>query len=535
MSRKLFPQFFSVRQTAIVSVILTLIALGIRLIGLSLDSLWFDEVFSVRAGRISVSDIIILTRGDVHPPLYYLLLHFWMKLFGETEIAVRMLSVIFSVLTVFVVYHLALKLFNRRTAFFAALFTTLSPLQVFYAQETRMYAQLTFLAAASVYFYVCWLKEGTRLSYAFYLISTTLLLYTHIYAVFVVMAQLLYFVWLRLQARETFRKRLRGWLAAQLITGLLFLPWALIIFQQATRARRGFWIREPDWLTPLSTLIEYCGSLWLAALLLPLFVYGVKLVYERSGKEKTASLPRVRVFLLLWLILPIIIPFMLSKLVTPFYLAKYTIAASLPFYLLAARGLEQVRGRLRQAVLLLLICLCFGLELSKDLISIKRERWNMAAYNVESAAQANDLVLFNSTGSYMSFAYYARRKDIEMAVFPYSATDEQPTNDLTLLQRAAGEGFGSVHPPQTEQETEDRLKKIVGNRSRVWIVTRYGEGFRNDFIKVFGNEFRATAQPALCFNQRRFLFTENYSETDSAIFLQQRGLGCSSQVYLLER
>src|SRR4051812_33174976 len=109
MSRKLFPQFFSSHQAAIFSIILTLIALVIRLIGLSLDSLWFDEVFSVRAGRISVSDIVILTRGDVHPPLYYLLLHFWMKLFGETEIAVRMLSVIFSVLTVFVVYHLALK------------------------------------------------------------------------------------------------------------------------------------------------------------------------------------------------------------------------------------------------------------------------------------------------------------------------------------------------------------------------------------------------------------------------------------------
>jgi 4-amino-4-deoxy-L-arabinose transferase-like glycosyltransferase len=537
MSRKLFPQFFISHRDAVTSIILTLIALAVRLKGLSLDSLWFDEVFSIRAARLSLSEIISLTSGDVHPPLYYLLLHFWMKLFGETEVAVRMLSVCFSVLAVFVVYQLALKLFNQRAAFFAALFTALSPLHVFYAQETRMYAQLTFLAAASVYFFVCWLKDGARTSCTLYVISTALLLYTHIYAAFVVMAQFLYFVSLLFTAREFFRVRLRGWLAAQFITGLLFLPWALIIIQQATRARRGFWIKEPDWLTSLQTLIEYCGSLWLALLLIPLFVYGVKRGCERSDKEKEKadSFPYARAFLLLWLILTISIPFILSRLVTPFYLAKYTIAASLSFYLLAACGLAQVRGVKWRVSLFILLCLCFAVELGADMTILKRERWNVAAYNLEQAAQPGDLVLFNSTGSYMSFDYYARRKDLTLAVFPYSATDTQAPNDLTLLQRAAAEGFGTVHPPQTEQETEERMRKLVGSRNRVWIVTRYGEGFKNDFMKVFAEEFRATAQPALCFHQRRFLFMERYSETDSAIFLQQRGLSCSSQVYLLER
>jgi mannosyltransferase len=535
MSRKLFPKLVSSRRAAATSIILTLLALIVRLTGLSLDSLWFDEVFSLRAAKISPSEIISLTGGDVHPPLYYLLLHFWMKLFGETEAAVRMLSVFFSVLTVLVVYHLALTLFNTRAALFAALLTALSPLHVFYAQETRMYAQLTFFAAASSYFFVRWLKDGTRTSSALQVISTFLLLYTHIYAAFVVLSQLLYFAWLFFTARDIFRKRLRVWLAAQFITWLLFLPWASVIIQQVTRARRGFWIKEPDWLTPLQTLIEYCGSLWLALLLIPLFVYGVAGGCERSDKEKTDSLPRVSVFLLLWLILPVIIPFALSKLVTPFYLTKYTIAASLPFYLLAACGLAQVRGARWQASLLLLICLCFGIELRRDLTMLKRERWNVAAYNLERAARPGDLVLFNSTGSYMSFDYYSGREDISLEVFPYSATDDRAPSDLTLLQRAAAEGFGTIHPPQTERETEERLRKLVGDRNRIWIVTRYGEGFKNDFMRVFGNEFSATAQPALCFHQRRFLFMERYNDTDSALFLEQRGLNCSLQVYLLER
>ena len=533
--RRPFPQVLRSHRAAIVGGILILLAVVVRLIGLSLDSLWYDEVFSVRAARISFSEIIRLATSDVHPPLYSLLLHFWIKLFGETESAVRLLSVCFSVLTVLVIYRLALKLFNHRVAFFAALFTTLSPLHVFYAQEARGYAQLTFLAATSVYFFVCWLEDGRRISAALYALSTVLLLYTHIYAAFVVLAQLVYFASLFFLAREAFQKRLGSWLAIQFITGVVFFPWMLIIIRQALKARRGFWIEEPDWLAPFQTLIEYCGSLWLALLILPLFVYGLKRCFKPSDKDPIDSLPHLGAFLLLWLILPIGVPFFLSKLTTPFYLTKYTIAASLPFYLFAACGLDRVRGAAWQAILVLLICVGFGTELSRDLSALKRERWRDAAYNLEQAAQPGDLVLFNSTGSYMSFAYYAKRKDMNSAVFPYSATDEQPPSELISLQRYIVEGFGSVHPPQTEQETKEKLQTIVGERRRVWIVTRYGTGFKDDFMRVFGDEFQIMTQPPLCVSQRRFLFTETDSTGGRSVVLQRRGLSCATQAYLLER
>jgi len=170
-----------------------------------------------------------------------------------------------------------------------------------------------------------------------------------------------------------------------------------------------------------------------------------------------------------------------------------------------------------QAALLILICGLSAVELKHDLTTLKRERWKDAAYNIEQAAQPGDLVLFNSTGSYLSFGYYAKRHDLNTSVFPFSATDEQPPNDLTLLQRAGAEGF-AVHPPQTETETKEKLQKLVGEHRRVWMVTRYGEGFKNDFMKAFGDTFRATTEPALCVSQRGFLFTETYSETDSAVF-----------------
>lgn len=522
-------------RTLFICLAFTLLAFFIRTIGLSLDSLWYDEAYSVRMVRMSVSEIIRFTITDVHPPLYFLFLHFWTKLFGESETAVRMLSVLFSALTVFVFYQLALKLFNSRVAFFAALLLTLSPLHVFFAQETRMYSQLTFFTVASIYFYICLLKDNKRVSLVLYVAFTILLLYTHIYATFVLMAQFFYFVSLFVVKQHPPATAggtdisLRRWLTTQIAIGLLFLPWAFVIFRQVTRAKRGFWIPQPDWLAPFQTLIEYSGSLWLALLFLPLFVYGIKRCREESETSN------FRVLLLLWLILPIAIPFIISKLSSPFYLTKYTISASLPFYLFAAFGLNQLKKFSLQMVLVSLLLICSVAELHALLTTLKRERWNHAAYNVEQAAQPGDLVLFNSMGSEMAFAYYMKRKDITTAVFPYSAEDETPPTDFVQMQRALREGFGSIHDPQTEQQTKEKLQKIVGNRKRIWIVTRYGEAFKNDFMKAFENEFRVTTEPPLCTIQRKFLFREIYNETDSTIFLQRSNWTCAAQIFLLER
>jgi len=95
MTEKPSAQFITKHKDAACSIALTLIAFAVRIKGLSVDGLWFDEVYSVRIVRLSVGQIIRLTSGDVHPPLYYLLLHFWTKCFGESESAVRMLSVLF--------------------------------------------------------------------------------------------------------------------------------------------------------------------------------------------------------------------------------------------------------------------------------------------------------------------------------------------------------------------------------------------------------------------------------------------------------
>lgn len=125
--------------------IVFIIALGLvlRLVNLN-QSLWLDEAISVLAVKnYSLTEIVSkFIIGDVHPPFYYLFLKFWTDIFGYSEIAVRMPSVIFGVLTVFLVYKIGGKK--------AALFMALNPLAIYYSQEARMYALVMFLITAAV-------------------------------------------------------------------------------------------------------------------------------------------------------------------------------------------------------------------------------------------------------------------------------------------------------------------------------------------------------------------------------------------------
>ena len=130
--------------------------------GLGSQSLWWDESLSLQRANYNLplvlSNEIVLTDAtrqvitfDNHPPLYFLLLHFVVKLAGQSEFALRFLSLAFSVLTVPLLYAVGKYLFDRRVGLVAALFGAISPLYLWYSHEARMYTMLTFLGLLSFY------------------------------------------------------------------------------------------------------------------------------------------------------------------------------------------------------------------------------------------------------------------------------------------------------------------------------------------------------------------------------------------------
>src|SRR5260370_25518756 len=86
--------------------------IGLRWLNLQKWSLWWDEGFTVWASGLSVDRIIPFSRSDNQAPLYYLLQHYWVLLFGNSEFALRALSALFGTLSLAVFYLLAKRVLN---------------------------------------------------------------------------------------------------------------------------------------------------------------------------------------------------------------------------------------------------------------------------------------------------------------------------------------------------------------------------------------------------------------------------------------
>ena len=140
--------------------ILPIIFLGLilRLISLN-QSFWLDEAITAKVANFSFPEILTFLKGDFNPPLYYLIIKFWADIFGNSEISLRIPSVIFSLLSVFLLFLLAVDL-SKNKAKIAALFLATSPLHIYYSQEARAYSLACFLSLLTLFLFQKSLKNS---------------------------------------------------------------------------------------------------------------------------------------------------------------------------------------------------------------------------------------------------------------------------------------------------------------------------------------------------------------------------------------
>ncbi len=130
-----------------------LLGLVLRLISLN-QSLWLDEATTALVAKMPIADFFSkFMPADFHPPLYYLVVRCWSLVFGTTEISMRIPSVIFGLLIIYTVYLIAKEL-KLKWPIVPALFLATSGLHVYYSQEARMYAMVTWLVCYLVLVFI---------------------------------------------------------------------------------------------------------------------------------------------------------------------------------------------------------------------------------------------------------------------------------------------------------------------------------------------------------------------------------------------
>jgi mannosyltransferase len=225
-------------MTGLLLVLVLLLAAGLRFFRIDAQSFWNDEGNSARLAERTVDLILEGAKGDIHPPGYYLLLHYWRALFGQSEAALRGLSAVSSLVLVAFAFSVGRRLFEDEIAGLgAAVLVAINPFQVYYAQEARMYALLALWAMASSWAILVWIQDRHRgWPLIAYVLSATAGLYTHYAFPFVMLAQVLAVAsWLwRARTRDDTAKWLFLWVSALAAVALLYLPWLPTAWGQVT-------------------------------------------------------------------------------------------------------------------------------------------------------------------------------------------------------------------------------------------------------------------------------------------------------------
>lgn len=316
------PQF---RRWVVVA--LLLLSFGLRVHRLEDQRVWWDEGWSVWAARFAPADILRETGNDVHPPLYFLLLHGWRIGSGDSEFGLRYLSAVLGTLTVALTFSLGRSVgrVQGRTAGWAvgalaALFLSISRFAIAWSQEIRMYAPAAFLAALALWAARRVWERDDRISRLVYVAAMTAGLYT-LYLFFPVLAAAnLAWFWVLREATDRRRAFLR-WVALQAVVALLFLPWAVYAAGGFLSTASATPIRVIDFLqiywTALTVGIPLDVSRY-ARLTLPallIFLLGVgALVAQaiRSAGDRRLRLARDLTLFLAVLLLPAVIVYIIS-------------------------------------------------------------------------------------------------------------------------------------------------------------------------------------------------------------------------------
>ncbi len=420
------------------------LAAFLRAFTIGSESLWLDEAVSVKISSHSLTSIISLaTQGcETNPPLYYMLLHLWTRLFGQSEVAIRSLSACLGTISVLLIYKVGKSLFDRRAGILAAFLLATSAYAIEYSQEARQYSLLLLLTLLSFLLFAMLLKANQRKTITFiaYALINIMLCYTHMFGLLMIGAQVLYFI---LFQKKYPGARLLFW-AAQAVTVVAFLPWAFFIatkiFPEASHALT--WIPEPSLTVVANVIGALSGAGYLSRplgiilvfILLLLCLAGIFGSYKQLQSNRLRSLlnslqePRTAL-LLIWFLFPLIMTIILSITVMPLLVSRYLIGTTAAIYLLTALGISNIspllskyrlRSNLTAIMLTGLIIIISIPGLHTYYAQPQKDPWRDVAVFIRQEAKPGDVMIFAPDYNETPFEYYYRG-DPEISIAPEEA------------------------------------------------------------------------------------------------------------------
>lgn len=462
----------------------------LALINITKAALWLDEAFTAYIIKFNFLDIVRYTAADVHPPLYYWLVKLWSMIFGNSELALRSMSVFFGVIAITFGYLLIRRLFNIKSAQLSLLFMVLSPMFLRYAQEARMYTLMVAIAISATYMLVLAMESKRRLHWVIYGILVSLGMWTHYFSAIV---WIVHWLWRADVIRKSTGKKgfikaffSKDWLVAHFVATGVFLLWIpAFVYQFLIVQVSGFWIpivsidTIPNYITNAIFYLNSTETIGWLALGLVTMVVTIMYLSNRVYKSQSSTFQQSYKLLAMLSFMPMVMLFLLSmpplrSLFIDRYLNTSALSMSMFFAVTLSYGLKYIKPKFRTIIILLIpLMMIYGIG----------SVWRLGNYNkisntssdtrkvikaISSKSKQKIPVIINSPWLFYEAVFYETENN------PVYFINEKTDYEITALDM--------LH--YNKQNKIMDIKKFSNDNPIVWYV---GSTFGGDLESPYSN------------------------------------------------
>jgi uncharacterized protein (DUF2141 family) len=427
-------------------------------IGITHESIWYDEAYSAAMASHPLGEIITLTTFDNHPPLYYLLLRVVTAILGNSEWALRASSVVGAVALVSLGAGPVRRLFGNRAGFIYAAVVLFTPAMLTYAHEARMYTLAIFAVTAGVLYGYLALQTNRRADWVCFGLATLAAPYLHYYGLIAsFFTHSFVLLWLLIKDRAR--------LKTELLTGTLvlagYLPWLVVFIRQTLSVHKGFWIGPLSIQNVVMAFLQPFAykeffpngppAMVPALIICLILIVGGLVIAKKRRAEKELGLSAILLFVYLGVVVATII---VSLTLMPIFYSRYLLVCVGLFLLLVSLGISMLPRRYLQPVAVGIFALVNILTI-KDIYTEKfnHPMKDLARY-LKPEIQPGDLIITSDSYSMGPAMYY----------FPEA--EHYYTNNT--IEAQWGDVLKIMTPPL---HNDEGLKELLATRKSFWYIT----------------------------------------------------------------
>ena len=411
---------------------------------------WDDELFSVHAAASWAGLWKIFHQYENNMSLYLIILHPWMKVFGNGELATHALSLLFAVLTLPVFYVLQRTWVNKTSAMAACILLAVSSNFVFYAVESRSYTMLVFVAVTSTLIFIRMMERpGYQLAICYGLLVAAAVYIHYFGALFLAVHGLL------LYKKHFTRPHVLAYILAGAVIAISLSP--LVLFPPLDHS-------QVDWLPKVGikdlglTYADFFGGRYALLVLAVCMVYALWRGNWKTTSGESYFLPRLA---LVWTVIPAAIVFLASNLVKPIFLTRYFIWSRPAAALLTCLTIGYTGWSLIRKTGIAFFFLVMAVVATRSLMLIKGSGYRDAAQWLDSQIRPGEAVLTYPFQRGMHVSFYLN----------YLHSEKPYARPLEIAKLPYGPGGGGRDPdPDLE-----KVRQIAAQYRKIFIVSA-GDG-----------------------------------------------------------